>query len=123
MKLSVNTNHAAHLLMQDEHAAWTRAGAFALCDYLEELEDDTGEEIEFCPVALRCDYSQYTDLEEWATEQFGSHVDGVDELGLTLSDDGKIEESPEEINEAIRDYIRNRGTLLEFSDGVIVSSF
>ena len=109
--------------MQDEHAAWTRAGAFALCDYLEELEDDTGEEIEFCPVALRCDYSQYTDLEEWATEQFGSHVDGVDELGLTLSDDGKIEESPEEINEAIRDYIRNRGTLLEFSDGVIVSSF
>ena len=123
MKLSVNTNHAAHLLMQDEHAAWTRAGAFALCDYLEELEDDTGEEIEFCPVALRCDYSQHSSLEDWASDQFANHVQAVFELKLNIDGDGKVEESPEEIDEAIREYIRNRGTLLEFDGGIIVSSF
>ena len=123
MKTTLTTTQAAHLLIDDENANWTRAGAFALVEYLEELEEDIGEEIEFCPVALRCDYSQYSSLEEWASDQFRSHVDGVDELGLTLDDDGKIEESPDEIDEAIRDYIRDRGTLLEFSDGVIVSSF
>jgi hypothetical protein len=123
MKLNLNTNHAAHLLMQDEHANWSRAGAFALVDYLEELEEDCGEVIEFCPVSLRCDYSQYSSLEEWANDQWRSSFDGVDELGLTVGDDGKIEESSDEIDEAIREYIRDRGTLLEFSDGIIVSSF
>ena len=123
MKTTLSTTEAAHRLMNDNDANWSYAGAVALCEYFENLEHDTGEEIEFCPVGLRCDYSQYADLEEWATEQFRSHVDGVDELGLTLGDDGKIEESSDEIDEAIREYIRDRGTLLEFSDGIIVSSF
>ena len=123
MKLTLSTYEAAERLFNDENANWTRAGAFALVEHLEELEEDIGEEIEFCPVALRCDYSQYDSLEEWANEQWRSSFDGVDELGLTIGDDGKIEESPEEIDEAIREYIRDRGTLLEFSGGVIVSSF
>ena len=123
MKTTLSTCQAAEMLFNDDNANWSRAGAFALCEYLEELEDDIGEEIVFCPVALRCDYSQYSSLEAWANEQWRLSFDGVDELGLTIGDDGKIEESPDEIDEAIRDYIRDRGTLLEFSDGVIVSSF
>ena len=123
MKTTLSTTEAAHRLIDDENANWTRAGAFALCEYLEELEEDTGEEFEFCACSIRCDFSEYSDLEEWATEQFRSHVDGVDELGLTLGDDGKIEQSSEEINEAIREYIQDRGTLLEFDGGIIVSSF
>lgn len=123
MKTTLSTYQAAEMLFNDDNANWSRAGASALVEHLEELEENIGEEIDFCPVALHCDYSQYSSLEEWATEQFRSHVDGVDELGLTLGDDGKIEESPEEIDEAIREYIRDRGTLLEFSDGIIVSSF
>jgi len=34
-------------------------GRKALFDYLEELEDDTGEKIEFDPIALCCEYSEY----------------------------------------------------------------
>ena len=123
MKYTLSTYEAAERLFNDENANWTRAGAFALVEYLEELEDDIGEEIDFCPCGLRCDFSQYSSLEEWASYQFRSHVDGVNELGLTLGDDGKIEESSDEIDEAIRDYIRDRGTLLEFDGGIIVSSF
>lgn len=123
MKYTLSTYEAAERLFNDENANWTRAGAFALVEYLEELEEETGEEINFCPCGLRCDFSQYSSLEEWATEQFRSHVDGVDELGLTLGDDGKIEESSDEIDESIREYIRDRGTLLEFDGGIIVSSF
>ena len=123
MKLTLSTYEAAERLFNDENANWTRAGAFALVEHLEELEDSIGEEIDFCPCGLRCDFSQYESLDAWATEQFRSHVDGIDELGLTLDDDGKIEESPEEIDEAIREYIRDRGALLEFDGGIIVSSF
>ena len=123
MKTTLSTTEAAHRLIDDKNANWSRAGAFALVEHLEELEEDIGEGIDFCPVALRCDYSQYSSLEEWASYQFANHIQAVFELKLNIDDDGKIEESPDEIDEAIRDYIRDRGTLLEFSDGVIVSSF
>tara|TARA_R110000868_G_scaffold24705_1_gene97154 strand:+ start:797 stop:1147 length:351 start_codon:yes stop_codon:yes gene_type:complete len=116
MKLTLNTNHAAHLLMQDEHSNWSRAAAFALCDYLEELEEDSGVVIEFCPVAIRCDYSQYADLEEWALEQWITPEKAWQELGLVNGDSNEFEE-------AIRDYIRDRGALIEFDGGMIVSRF
>ena len=123
MKLTLSTYESAERLFSDENANWSRAGAFALVEHLEELEEDIGEEIDFCPCGLRCDFSQYSSLEQWASYQFANHVQAVFELKLNIDDDGKIEESSEEIDEAIREYIRDRGTLLEFSDGVIVSSF
>ena len=115
MKLTLNTNHAAHLLMQDEHSNWSRAGAYALCDCLEELEEDIGEEIEFCPVAIRCDYHQYDSLEEWAKEQWGEDL----ACEYWREESGDTEEQ----DEKTREFIRDRGTLLEFDGGIIVSSF
>ena len=115
MKTTLSTTEYAHRLIDDENANWTRAGAFALVDHLEELEEDIGEEIEFCPVALRCDFAQYESLDAWANEQWGNDRD-FDEA---VNDMSKQEAS----DKAIRDYIRDRGILLEFSDGVIVSSF
>ena len=116
MKLTLSTYEAAERLFNDEHANWTRAGAFVLVEHLEEYEDSTGEEIDFCPVVLRCDFSQYESLDAWAKEQWLTSEDAWKELRLVNGD-------TDELDEAIRDYIRDRGTLLEFSDGVIVSSF
>lgn len=39
-------------------------GLRALFDYLEEYEESTGEVIEFDPIALCCEWSEYKDLEE-----------------------------------------------------------
>jgi len=36
----------------------------ALYDYLEQYEDDTGEEIELDVIALCCEYTNYDDLED-----------------------------------------------------------
>lgn len=116
MRTTLSTTEYAHRLIDDTNANWTRAGAFALVEYLEELEEDIGEEIDFCPVGLRCDYSQYKSLEDWAKEHWLIPEDAWKELRLVTGD-------TDELDEAIRDYIRNHGTLLEFSDGVIVSSF
>ena len=39
-------------------------GLSALFDYLEEFEDDTGEQIEFDLVALCCDFTEYENFQE-----------------------------------------------------------
>ena len=39
-------------------------GRKALFDYLEELEDDTGDKIEFDPIALCCEYSEYDNFKQ-----------------------------------------------------------
>ena len=116
MKLTLSTYEAAERLFSDENANWSRAGAFALVDHLEELEEDIGEELDFCPVGLRCDFSQYESLDAWAKEQWLTPEDAWEELRLVKGDS-------DEFDEAIREYIRNRGTLLEFDGGIIVSSF
>ena len=39
-------------------------GALALFNYLEEYESDTGEKLEFDPIAIACDFTEYANLEE-----------------------------------------------------------
>ena len=115
MKTTLTTPQAAHRLIDDANANWSRAGAFALVEYLEELEEDIGETIEFCPVAIRCDYSQYDSLEDWAKEQWG------EDLAFEYWRDENGDE--DEQDEKIREFIRDRGQLIEFDGGIIVSSF
>lgn len=43
---------------------FTSSGIVALWDYLEEYEDSIGQEIEFDPVALRMEFTDYGSLEE-----------------------------------------------------------
>lgn len=123
MKTTLSTTEAAHMLLDDDNANWSRVGAFKIVEHLENWEHDTGETIEFCPVSIRCDYSQYDSLEDWASDYFANHVQAVFELKLNIDGDGRIEETDEEVDEAIREYIQDRGTLLEFDGGIIVSAF
>lgn len=110
MKLTLSTSHAADLLRQDDNANWSYAGALALVEYLEELEQGD----EFCPVAIRCEYSEYSSLTEWAQDYFTSWKEDLD---LHECDD------LDEVDERIREYIQDNGQLIEFSGGIIVSSF
>jgi len=64
MKQTISTNQAIRQLMQDEYANWSWEGAEIMIGYLESMEEDTGEEMEFDPVAIRCDYHEYKTLQE-----------------------------------------------------------
>jgi hypothetical protein len=120
MKKTMTTSYIAHELLDDENANWSRAGALALAEYLEELEESTGEEMEFDHVAIRCDFSEYADLETWLSEYYGRPIPAAYEsAGIDL--DG--EEDEEEKEELIRSHIQDHGTLIEFNGGIIVSSF
>jgi hypothetical protein len=124
MKTTLTTSQAAQILVDDENANWTRAGAYALAEYLENLEEDTGEQIEFCRVSLRCDFSEYDSLLAFAEDYFADHKQAADDLGLNVSMTGdEFEETEEEVEETVREYIERKGTLIEFDGGIIISSF
>ena len=89
------------------------AGKRALFDYLEEIEAGSDSEYNLDVIALCCDYCEYTSLQEWAADYFGRQ-DYAEAEGWDLDD---------ERDEQITDYIRDRGELIEFEGGVIVSSF
>jgi hypothetical protein len=111
MKNTLNTSSAASLLMADENAEWSMAGAFALVEYLEQIEEDCDTEIEFDRVAIRCEYSEYTDLIDWACSYYGA-----DAWRESLGVDSDVDEE-----EAISIYIHEHGQLIEFDGGIIVS--
>ena len=113
MKQTLTTSQAAHILRADENANWSYRGAMALIEYFEELESDTGEEMELDVVAIRCDFCQYDSLQDWARDYFG-RSDYAESEGWDLD---------EERDEQIREYIQDNGQLIEFDGGVIVSSF
>ena len=112
MKNTLNTSEAASLLMADENAAWSMAGAFALVEYLEQIEEDCDTEIEFDNVAIRCEYSEFSSLLKCA--EYYLTAERIAEV---------LEDSEEGDDEVLRDYIRDHGQLIEFDGGIIVSSF
>jgi CO dehydrogenase/acetyl-CoA synthase gamma subunit (corrinoid Fe-S protein) len=116
MKMTLNTYDIADALHKDENANWSYQGAKALAEYLEDYEESTGEELELDVVAIRCDYSQYESLQEWAENYFS---DGVKDSALGLDEDSDDDEK----DDAIREYIQDNGQLIEFDGGIIVSSF
>lgn len=105
MKQELSTYQAADLLRADTNANWSYAGALALIEYLEQLEQDTETDINFNVVDIRCEYTEYKDIEDWAKNYFGHGQSGLKE------------------DDEIREYIEDHGTLIEFNGGIIVSSF
>jgi hypothetical protein len=117
MKKTLSTYEIADLLTDDENANWSRAGAFALAEYLEDIEADSGQEMEFDVVAIRCDFAEYSSLQDWAVEYYGGVPEALE--GLGIEDDMDLDDLEDEI----RSYVHNEGTLIEFNGGIIVSSF
>ena len=108
MKTTLSTSEAADLLLADDNAGWSYAGARALVEYLENLEDDTGEEMEFDRVALRCDFSEYK-----------SALEAAEEYGWEPDEDADSEDA----EEAALEWLNDRTTVITFGGGVIVQQF
>ena len=105
---TLTTSEIAHRLHRDEYASFSIDGAYALAEYLEELEEALNEQIEFDAIAIRCDYTEYDSLLDWAIQFYG---------------DDEVEED-EFSEDWARDEIQDNldGTLIEFNGGIIVSN-
>ena len=121
MKLQLSTQQAVDLLRQDEYAGWSYNGATALVEHLETLEEDLGEEITFNCIDFRCDFSEYHSVRDWLTSYYGSPLkDALESAGI---DHDLDVDDDDDIDSLVSEYIRDRGTLIEFDGGVIVSDF
>ena len=80
----------------DRDNNFSYAGKQALFDYLEELEEGTGEEIELDVIALCCEYTEYENIEEMKKE-----YDDIEDM----------------------DDLRDRTFVIEFDEGLIIQQF
>ena len=65
MKTTVNFYEFRNWFEKNRPNNFSYDGLIALWKMLEEYEDSTGEEIEFDPIALCCEYSEYDDMHEF----------------------------------------------------------
>ena len=106
------TTHEIQIALHDN--GFSYRGAEELAEYLEQLEQDTGEEMELDVLAFRGEYSEYDSLQDWAQDYFSDWKNDLD-----------IEEEDEEdeIDEKIRTYLTYNTQFMEFDGGIIVQNF
>ena len=114
--MTLTQSQIADELRKDTNANWSYDGANALAEYFEDYEESTGEEMELDTCAIRCDFSEYSSLLDWAHEYFSN---ALKELGF----DETAENDDDKVDSKIREYIQAHGQLIEFDGGIIVSSF
>ena len=77
-------------------------------EYLEEMEKDCGEELELDPIAVCCDWSEYSSAIDWAGDR-GHEIDAE------LDEEDQEEEAME--------YLRDNTQVVEFGGGIVVLAF
>ena len=61
---------------EDNFSYW---GRIALFEYFEQLEEDLGEQIEFDPIGICCEYTEYESLDK-LNEVYGKEFEDLDEV-------------------------------------------
>tara|TARA_R110000822_G_scaffold4749_3_gene20401 strand:+ start:706 stop:1020 length:315 start_codon:yes stop_codon:yes gene_type:complete len=104
MKQSISRHDFANLFEQyNRKENFTYNARLALFDYLEELEEGTGSEMECDIIGLCCEYSEYPSAAE-AEKEYA----GADDL---------------DSEEEAAAFLRDRTTLIEFEGGIIIQAF
>jgi len=92
-------------IAQELRHEFSSGAARALAEYLEDLDPDAELDV----VDVRCSFCEFESLEKWAEDYDPDHWTNF----LTYDDPAG----------AIREYIHERGILIEFDGGVVVSNF
>tara|TARA_R110000744_G_scaffold58049_1_gene121313 strand:- start:725 stop:1021 length:297 start_codon:yes stop_codon:yes gene_type:complete len=80
---TLSTHQAVDALMADEYAKWSYEAATAIVEWLEDLESDNPKEpMEFDPIAVRCDFSEYTATD--LVEAYGMTLEEIRQRTLVL---------------------------------------
>jgi hypothetical protein len=115
MKQTLSVHEIAHALQEDSNAGWSYEGSKALAEYLDDLDQSTGEDTELDVVAIRCSWSEYSSAKE-AAETYGWEFEG-----------DKEDIDPEELDEleenSALEYLHCSTQVIEFNGGIIVCDF
>ena len=84
MKTTINEWDFKNKFQQIRPNNFSLQGLNALWDYLEEIEEGTGEEIELNVIGLCCDYQEFDDLKEFQSQYFndvpGDKFETIEEI-------------------------------------------
>ena len=95
---------------------FSREALEALFNYLEEYEQDTGEDLELDVVGLCCDFTEYgTAVEAAADYGFTSELEAEDYEDAESYEDAKEDEALE--------WLQDRTEVISFDGGLIVQNF
>ena len=101
MKITLSTSQIADALRNDSNASWSYSGACALAEYLDNLDEETGEETELDVVGVRCEFTEYDSALE-AAQDHGYEVDQ---------------------EENALEWLQGETEVIEFQGGVIIQCF
>lgn len=94
-------------------------GLMLLFDYLEQYEEDTGQEIELDVISLCCDYSELTYLE--FTNKYNLEIeDYYDTEDCTQTWEEALEEDEEWVTGILTEYINELTSLVGFTDETVI---
>ena len=100
MKIKVDFNMFAECFKVRGLGNFSYNGLKALFEYFEKLEAETGEEIELYPIGFCCDWTEYANITEAASEYGIRGARGL-----------------------VAGVLRNKTEVIEFDGGVIVKNF
>ena len=80
MKKTINSYDFERAFVDMNRATnFTYEGKKALFEYFEQLEEDTGEEIELDVIAICCEYSEYENLAEFQKD-YGKEYETIEDI-------------------------------------------
>ena len=118
MKRTLSTYDVAGALMADKNAAWSRAGAYALAEYLEEIERESATEMEMDVCAIRCEFSEYTSA-TLAARAYGNDYSA----DIHNEDDTEDEDAEKKTEASCLEWLQERTQVIEFEGGIIIQDF
>ena len=112
MKETVTQSRFLDVFRQVRPNQFSRPALVALFDYLGELERELGEETEFDPIALCCDWTEYRDAIQ-AAEAYGWEAPEIPEG----------EERDDTSDRKALEYLQDNTHVIDFDGGVLVLNF
>ena len=79
-------NELINILLADSYANWSYDCAEALIEYLEEVYFSDDMHLEFCHVALRCEYHEYASREEFHADYSDMDWDDIEHMIVAEGD-------------------------------------
>ena len=121
MKSTTSENDFIHGFPDSYKDNFSYYGKIALYNYLEEFEEGTGEQIEFDPIAICCEYSEHENALECA-KNYGEFDENEDE-----------DEEEEDKKKRALEFLRDHTQVIEFNEdnkfmkgrtsGIIIQDF
>jgi hypothetical protein len=112
MKETVNESRFIQAFLATRPEQFSRKALVALFDYLDQLEQDLGEEQELDVIAICCEWTEYADPIE-AAEAYGWEAPEVPEG----------EERDDTSDRKALEYLQDNTHVVEFDGGVLVLNF